>query len=423
MGVRRTRLMECREAAGFSQASLAKAIQVNRTTVQRWETGESEPRKRQRPTLARLLGVTLGELARMIDVGPESSAPGTTMDLARSRSADAAEPADGGPELQRRDFLHVLAATGVAAAGHLLPNMDQPPLIKLRAAVDRAVRFEHRSQYAALRSTLPSLVAHAHEVVEAHEGASRQEAERLLSNAQLVEAFTLIKHDLPTEAIATATAALTTAHASGDPVAVGAALRCLSETHLRGGDYDLATDLGIEGAAVIERADAPGVEATAVRGACLLSAATARARAGDRRSAFELLAAAAHQADRLGQELIGTVVFGPMNVAIHHVAFEVELNDPIQALKYADAFRVEDGRGLEERRSRYLIDVARAHAARGQDDEAILTLLHAESISPEETRTHRLTRATLIDLVDRRPVRMATGLTPLAERCGVIETA
>lgn len=41
-----------------------------------------------------------------------------------------------------------------------------------------------------------------------------------------------------------------------------------------------------------------------------------------------------------------------MNVAIQHVAFEVELNDPVRALGYADAFQVEDGRGLEERKRR-----------------------------------------------------------------------
>ncbi len=94
--------------------------------------------------------------------------------------------------------------------------------------------------------------------------------------------------------------------------------------------------------------------------ACLLSAATARARACDRHAAYELLGAANTQADRLGEEVVGTVVFGPTTAAIHHMAFEVELGDLIQALKFADQMRVEDGRGLEERRSRYLIDVARA---------------------------------------------------------------
>ncbi len=423
MTIRRIRLAQRRDAAGFSQKALAELLEVDRTTVQRWENGESEPRQLHRPKLARALGLTRGELEQMVHVGHEPEPIASTLEVEHYESLAVLEVApEGGSEVQRRDFLQGLAATGVTVASELMPIEQPSPLVGLRSAVERAMRFEHRSQYTALRATLPSLVLQAEQTASEQAGTERLEADRLLGSALLVNAFVLIKHDRPSDAQATATMALSAAEASGDTALVAAAFRCLAETHLRGGDYDLAADLAIEGATYIERAPLTA-EATAVRGACLLSAATARARAGDRRSTYELLIAAQHQADRLGEDVVGTVVFGPTNVAIHHVAFEVELGDPIQALQHAESMRVENGRGLEERRSRYLIDVARAQAARRQDAAAIQTLIHAESISPEETRTHRLTRSTLIDLVERKPARMATGLVPLAQRCGVIEAA
>ncbi len=423
MTIRRIRLAHRRDAAGFSQKALADLLGVDRTTVQRWENGESEPRQLHRPKLARALGLTRAELEQMIHVGHEPEPIASTLEVEHYESLAVLEAAhEGGSEVQRRDFLQGLAATGLTVASQL--PIEQPsPLAGLRSAVDRAVRFEHRSQYAALRATLPSLVLQAEQTASEQAGAERLEADRLLGSALLVNAFVLIKHDRPSDAQATATMALTAAESSGDTALVAAAFRCLSETHLRGGDYDLAADLAIEGATYIDRAGTLTAEATAVRGACLLSAATARARAGDRRSTYELLIGAQQQADRLGEDVVGTIVFGPTNVAIHHVAFKVELGDPIQALRHAESMRVENGRGLEERRSRYLIDVARAQAARRQDAEAIQTLVHAESISPEETRTHRLTHSTLIDLVERKSARMATGLVPLAQRCGVIEAA
>ncbi len=422
---RRIRLARCRKSAGFSQQALATFLEVNRSTIRRWENGESVPRGINRPKLARALGITTTELGQLIDVGPEPEPAATILGTEPSSSLVPVQAdQEAGGDMERRDFLQGLAATGLGVATHFVPVRPADELVGLRSAVDRAVRFEQRSQYAALRATLPSLITQVeHASVGQANGERQREADRLLGATLLVDAFVLIKHDRPTQARSTATAALSIAETSGDAVLVGAAFRCLSETHLRGADYDLAADLGIEGALYIERSGAFASEATAVRGACLLSAATARARAGDRRAAFELLAAANVQADRLGEDVVGTVVFGPTNVAIHHVAFEVELGDPIQALKFADQMRVENGRGLEERRSRYLIDVARAHSARRQDAEAIQTLLHAESISPEEARTHRLTKATLVDLLERKPARIATGLVPLAERCGIIEAA
>ena len=134
---------------------------------------------------------------------------------------------------------------------------------------------------------------------------------------------------------------------------------------------------------------------------------------------MELLVAAERCADELRFDYIGSVIFGPTNVAIHRVAFEVELGDPVEALRKSEDLVVRPRPGLNERQARYLLDVARAQAAVGQRTEAVATLLQAESIAPEEIRTHRHSRTVVTDLLAGRG-GVSMELRPLAQRCGVL---
>ena len=45
-------LKELREKANLTQESLAKLINVDRSTIAKWETGEASPRSDKLPTLA-----------------------------------------------------------------------------------------------------------------------------------------------------------------------------------------------------------------------------------------------------------------------------------------------------------------------------------------------------------------------------------
>jgi DNA-binding XRE family transcriptional regulator/tetratricopeptide (TPR) repeat protein len=62
MTVRRVSLARARKTAGYTQESLAEALQVERTTVVRWEAGTSEPMPHIRPKLAHLLRVSCNDL-------------------------------------------------------------------------------------------------------------------------------------------------------------------------------------------------------------------------------------------------------------------------------------------------------------------------------------------------------------------------
>ncbi len=59
-----------------------------------------------------------------------------------------------------------------------------------------------------------------------------------------------------------------------------------------------------------------------------------------------------------------------------------------------------DTSGLSaERRGRLLVEMARAHAQRRQDREAVTALLQAEQITPELVRGHVLVRQLVTDLL------------------------
>jgi DNA-binding XRE family transcriptional regulator len=64
---RRVALTGVRKAAGYTQESLAAALQVDRSTVIRWEAGDQAPLPYLRPKLARLLGKSPEQLRELID--------------------------------------------------------------------------------------------------------------------------------------------------------------------------------------------------------------------------------------------------------------------------------------------------------------------------------------------------------------------
>jgi transcriptional regulator with XRE-family HTH domain len=66
MPAKRHRLAARRKAAGFSQEQLAERLGIDRSTVARWESGETEPQPWIRPRLARVLQVSLDQLDRLL---------------------------------------------------------------------------------------------------------------------------------------------------------------------------------------------------------------------------------------------------------------------------------------------------------------------------------------------------------------------
>jgi transcriptional regulator with XRE-family HTH domain len=111
MAARRGGFARARKAAGYTQESLAAALHVDRSTVVRWEGGQSEPWPYLWPKLAKLLSVTPVELSRLL-AGDEQ--PAVSPRQQRSTSPDEPEYLLDVLDRTRRLVDHTLT-TGLAS--------------------------------------------------------------------------------------------------------------------------------------------------------------------------------------------------------------------------------------------------------------------------------------------------------------------
>src|SRR5436305_13835502 len=88
MATRRHGLAQRRKAVGYSQEQLAEQLGVDRTTVIRWETGETEPQPWQWPNLADALKITADQLTDLLDGA--SPVGTTTLKTPTTNTGDAA---------------------------------------------------------------------------------------------------------------------------------------------------------------------------------------------------------------------------------------------------------------------------------------------------------------------------------------------
>lgn len=123
---RRHRLARRRASLGYTQEQLAERLGVDRTTVVRWERGDTSPQPGQRPGLAEALAVSLADLDDLLTNGAARS---PTRPGAATVTPDSGVVGDG---MNRRSFT---AATVFAMLG--FPR----PVRELLAAAEPPRRF------------------------------------------------------------------------------------------------------------------------------------------------------------------------------------------------------------------------------------------------------------------------------------------
>ncbi|WP_328915735.1 MULTISPECIES: helix-turn-helix domain-containing protein [unclassified Streptomyces] len=87
MAGRRQDFFRHRRALGFTQESLAEAVGVDRSTVGRWESGETEPQSHQRRTLGRVLNLSAAQLESLLSA-PRGASPAFIVEIGRSTKSN-----------------------------------------------------------------------------------------------------------------------------------------------------------------------------------------------------------------------------------------------------------------------------------------------------------------------------------------------
>ena len=420
------RLRTARERAGATQDEwgdrLAQVVwELYRTVVtipggmvSKWERGERRPTRLYRQAYRVLCNASDEELGLDRRTLLRSAGTVALATLAPARPPAAPAPAPPAPEVVaaiRRQLLG-LGGPRAAAGGDLA---------SLARRVRQAWALRQTARYLALGDALPALLADAEAAAGQARGAERAEAAALLAHAYNA-ASSLLKR-LGDGALASIAAdrAVRAATATERPLLVAAAAYRLANVFLTAGRLAEAEDVALAAAASVEPARTASPTELATFGGLLLTAAVTAAGQGHVAQAWERLGQATVVARQLGRDLANLhTIFGPTNVAIHGVQIAAELGDGRQALRRAQHVQVDRlPPALLERRSHFLVDVARSQAQQADDGAAVGTLLRADRLAPEELRFDPAVRD-LVSLLLRRERRSATpGLRGLAGRLGL----
>lgn len=139
MPAKRERFAQRRKAVGFSQEQLAEQLGVERSTVVRWEAGETAPQPWQRRRIARALSVTLDELDELLTEPAASVDDRLDYALRHPGSVDLIAVAQLREQVQALDVLYDRAPSTslLAEAGQCL---GQVTFLRTHASTGRVRR-------------------------------------------------------------------------------------------------------------------------------------------------------------------------------------------------------------------------------------------------------------------------------------------
>ena len=389
------RIAQERKRRGLSQPELARLIDRSVAWVSQVERGVRKvDRMSVLKNVAEALELPLSELAAEAPV-----VAATTEEL----------PGSAGLRL---------VLSGAHSLRAMLHSAPVPPTAEIKPRVDRAWELTHESQYVELADLLRGLVPALESAVRSAPDERRAELFDLLAVTYQACSAALSKLGEPEAAWIAADRAIVAAEHSGDALMMAAGVFRLGFVFLGARHFDQAEESARTAAeALWFLVDQGKPEAMSLWGGLTLQRAVAASRLNQADLAYQHLARAREVAERLGDGRNDyNTEFGPANVVLHEVAVAVELGDAGHALRVGA--KADTSALSGERRARLHIDLARAHAQRRQVDEAVATLLAAESITPEQTRNHRTVRQIVSDLLTMQDPP-SPDLRELADRVGV----
>lgn len=274
------------------------------------------------------------------------------------------------------------------------PTVDQ-----LRQRTACLWELGHRSAFADLSEQLAEILPELEQAVQRLIKSDRHKALLMLAESYQLAAAVFTKVGEPDAAWVAGDRALTRSEEAGEPLYALASAFRLTLSFLGSRQLDQARSVASAAAsALAPYRDQGGAEAWSLWGALQLALAVTAARDNDATTARRHLAEARKAAKALGEDRNDfETEFGPTNVALHAVSIEVELGNAGEALRLAQD--VDLDALSHERRGRFHIELALAHAQLRHNADALQQLLAAEAETAEQVQRHPRARQLVLDLL------------------------
>lgn len=394
------RIKRHRERVGITQRVLADRINRSADWVKQVENGRLQP-----PKLPMLLAIAdalgLADLAELTGNGHAVSV---------NLYAGEKHAALGDVQAALTDFRRPLPGRT-----HNVEHLAE----RLRLAWQvRHTSPDHRTQ---LGIILPSLIRDSQEAARAP-GPGRREARRVLAGVyQLADFYVAYQRDAALVWMV-ADRALEQAYEADDPYLIAASSWSMVQALRDSGRWEEALSLIASGTEILgpylERDETPD-DWRGIAGALQAEAALVQGRRGRHGDAW----AAWDRADRWAQQLgpnyrhIQTS-FSQAIQGANAVTLGVDLRRNGEALRAARALD-EDKIVSVPRRSRHLIEVARAYSQRDEDAAVLALLDKAQRTAPETISYNGFAKEMLLGLSKHPPAGMTKDVKELCQRVGV----
>lgn len=394
------RIQWYRERTGMSRPVMAGQLGKSVEWLKAVENGRLQvPRLPMLLRIARVL-----ELADLADLTGNGDAVPVRVFAGERHSALAAVQA------ALTDYQITPTGRPVSVA-HLALRLDQAWHVRHSSA-------DHRTQLGAL---LPDLIRDAQRAARTAPADERRGARRVLSGVYALADFYVAYQPAPELVWMVADRALTEAREADDPYAVAGGAWAMVQALRDAGRWDEAVTLAADAVHQLDPHLESGAEDwRGMAGALEAEIAYVHARRGRAGLAWAHL----ERADAIARQLpegyrhVQSSFSRPV-MAAHATTLGVELRRAGEALRAADAIDP-DTIASVPRRSRHLIEVARAHHQR-EERHAVWALLDkAERTAGETIRYNGFAREMLLDLSARPPAGFRDDVRDLCRRVGLL---
>lgn len=394
------RLQRHRQRVGMSRPVLGGLVGRSAEWVKALETGRLQvPRL---PMLLRLAqALALSDLTEL--TGNDGAMPVRVFAGERHEALSAVQAALTDYQVSQTDGAS-------ASVDHLTVRLSQAWQVRHSSP-------DHRTQLGAL---LPDLLRDAQRTARTSTDTDRRAARRMLSGVYQLADFYVAYQPAPELVWMVADRALTEAREADDPYAVAGGAWAMVQALRDSGRWDEAIALATDAARQLEpHLDGAPDDWRGISGALEAEVAYVHARRGRYGAAWAHFERADTIARRLGRDYrhLQTSFSVPV-MAAHATTLGVELRRSGEALRAASSVDA-DAIASVPRRSRHLIEVARAHYQRDERHAVWALLDKAERTASETIRYNGFARAMLLDLSSRPPTGFRDDVRDLCQRVGL----